>query len=179
MADEDRDIELDRRGGLKSVGAHIARLTGPLARRRGTATARLCAEWPVIVGPEIARQSLPERLVGGPGRGPGGGSRPPANRGAGGTLRLRVDGPLALELQHLAPQLIERINGYFGYAAVARLQIIQGPLPHAPPPARRPPAPLDPARQRTLQKRLATIGDDPLRQALERLGRAVLGRRQP
>ena len=83
------------------------------------------------------------------------------------------------ELQHLAPQLIERINGYFGYAAVARLQIIQGPLPHAAPPARRPPAALDAARQRALNKRLESIGDDPLRQALERLGRAVLGKRPP
>jgi hypothetical protein len=179
MAEEEREIELDRRGGLKAVGAHMTRLIAPLARRRGTATARLCAEWPVIVGAEIARQSLPERLVGGPGPPAGGRPRASAGRSAGGTLRLRVDGPLALELQHLAPQLIERINGYFGYAAVARLQIVQGPLPHAAPPARRPPAPLDAARRRALSKRLETIGDDPLRQALERLGRAVLGKRPP
>ena len=177
MTDENREIELDRRGGLKSIGAHVARLTGPLARRRGTATARLCAEWSLIVGPKIAQQSLPERLIGTPGRDAGGRSRPPASRGGGGTLRLRVDGPLALELQHLAPQLIERINAYFGYAAVARLQIIQGPLPHRPNAARPMPAPLDPARRRVLQSRLAPIGDESLRRALDRLGQAILARR--
>jgi len=177
MADEERDIELDRRGGLKSVGAHVSRLTGPLARRRGTATARLRAEWSLIVGAEIARHSLPERLVGAPAAANAGTSRKPGGATAGGSLRLRVDGPLALELQHLAPQLIERINGYFGYPAVGRLQIIQGPLPNPAPAAPPSPRPLDPARQRALRERVAIIGDDGLRQALERLGRAILTRR--
>lgn len=176
MADEDRDIELDRRGGLKSLGAHIARLTGPLARRRGTATALLRAEWSLIAGPDIARLSLPERLVGAPGRTAGKAAAGTAGP-SGGTLRLRVDGPLALELQHQAPQLIERINGYLGHAAVARLQIVQGPLPRRPPPARPPAAPLGPARQRALRDKLAPVEDSDLRHALERLGRAVLSRR--
>ncbi len=177
MADEERDIELDRRGGLKAVGAHVGRLTGPLVRRRGTATARLQAEWSLIVGTEIARHSLPERLVGGPAPPEARGARKTGKPTGGGTLKLRVDGPLALELQHQAPQLIERINGYFGYPAVARLQIVQGPLPNprpAPPPM---PRPLDAARQRALRERVAPIGDDALRQALERLGRAILTRR--
>ncbi|WP_178133371.1 DUF721 domain-containing protein [Vineibacter terrae] len=168
MAEEEREIELDRRGGMKAVGAHVGRLTAPLARHRGTASARLQAEWSTIVGPEIARQSLPERLVGAGGKASGKG---------GATLKLRVAGPLALELQHLAPQLIERINGFFGYPAVARLQIMQGPLPHTPPAPPPAPRPLDPARQRALRERVAPIGDEALRGALERLGRAILGRR--
>jgi len=177
MADEEREIELDRRGGLKSVGAHVSRLTGPLARRRGTATARLRAEWSLIVGPEIARHSLPERLVGAPAPPNARGARKASGATGGGALKLRVDGPLALELQHLAPQLIERINGYFGYPAVGRLQIIQGPLPNPPPGPPPSPRPLDAARQRALREQVATIGDDALRQALERLGRAILTRR--
>jgi hypothetical protein len=164
MAEEDREIELDRRGGLKAIGAHVARLTGPLARRRGTTTARLAAEWSLIVGPEIARHSLPERLSGRPG---------------GGTLRLRVESTLALEVQHLAPQLIERINGHFGQPVVARLQIVQGPLPHRPVPRPTGPAPLDPVRRRALQQRLAPVADAGLRGALERLGRAILTRPRP
>lgn len=174
--DHDHDITLDRKGGLKSLGAHVVRLTGPLARRRGTATARLAAEWTTIVGPEIARHSLPERLVGGAGRTAAGNGSAKAAKAAGGVLRLRVDGPLALEVQHIAPQLIERINGYFGYAAVARLQIIQAPLPcSAPPP---PPVPrLDRSRARELQELVAPVGDTALRQALQRLGTAILGRK--
>jgi hypothetical protein len=175
MDERERDIELDRRGGLKSVGAHMARLTAPLARKRGTATARLALEWTQIVGPDIARHSLPERLIGGA-AGPA--APKSASQPAGGTLRLRVDGPLALELQHLAPQLIERINGYFGYPAVARLRIVQGPLPHRPT-VSRPllPAPLAADRARALRAQVATVGDERLRAALERLGRSVFGRR--
>jgi hypothetical protein len=171
MADEEREIELDRRGGLKSVGAHVVRLTGPLARRRGTTTALLSAEWSSIVGPDIARHSLPERLIGAPV------ARTGAPTAGSGTLRLRVDGPLALELQHLAPQLIERINAHFGHRVVGRLQIVQGPLPHRSPPVRPHPAALDPARRQALQRRVASVADAGLRSALERLGRAVLARR--
>jgi hypothetical protein len=179
MTGPEDDITLDRRGGLKALGAHVVRLTAPLARQRGTATARLAAEWSAIVGPDIARQSLPERLVGGGGgRAPRGGGardkRPATAAPAGGTLRLRVDGPLALELQHAAPQIIDRINGYFGYAAVARLRIVQGPLPHRAPPAPPSPRRLDGAEARALQERVAPVGDTALREALERLGKAIL-----
>ncbi len=176
MADDEREIELDRRGSLKSAGAHAARLMRPLARQRGTATARLAAEWPAIVGPEIARHSLPERLGGGHGR-PASSPRRAAAPATGGTLRLRVEGPLSLELQHLAPQIIERINGYFGYAAVGRLRIVQGPLPRRVPPVLGS-APLDPHRRQDLHERLAPVADDALRQALERLGQAILSRRK-
>ena len=50
--------------------------------------------------------------------------------GRGGTLHVRVgSGALALELQHLEPVVIERINTYFGYRAVERLKLVHGPLP--------------------------------------------------
>jgi hypothetical protein len=176
MADDERDIDLDRRGGLKAIGAHVSRLTGPIARRRGTTTALLAADWVAVVGPEVARYSCPERLAGGPGTARTGRAAP----GPGGTLRLRVEGPLALELQHLEPQLVERINRYLGHPAIARLQIVQGPLPRrsarpAPPAIR----PLDPERQRALGDRLSPVADDGLRRALARLGQAVLAPRRP
>jgi hypothetical protein len=53
----------------------------------------------------------------------------------GGTLKLRVARHRALELQHRAPLVIERINLFFGRDAVTRLALIQGPLPLAPLPA--------------------------------------------
>jgi hypothetical protein len=49
-----------------------------------------------------------------------------ANDGA--VLTIRVEGAMALELQHLAPQIIDRLNGYYGHAAIGRLNIIQGPV---------------------------------------------------
>ena len=57
-----------------------------------------------------------------------------------GTLILRVRGSFAIELQHMAPQLLERINGYLGYGAVARLKFEQGRLPRPKPPALAEPA---------------------------------------
>ena len=91
-------------------------------------------------------------------------------------LRVRVGGAAALEIQHMEPQIIERVNGYFGYRAIDRLQLVQGPLPA--PPLRRMPPPLDAARARAIETKVAGIGDPDLRAALARLGSAI-ARRQP
>lgn len=184
MTEDRADLEITRRGGFKAVGAQVPRLTGALAARRGTTIARLAAEWPLIVGPDVARHTLPEKLTGAA-RAPSASASKsdarltkPARPERGATLRLRVAGSMALELQYMAPRLIERINTHLGYAAVDSLRITQGPLPMArasEPPA--PPPPLDPERRESLRAGVAGIGDDRLRAALERLGRAVLARR--
>ena len=46
-----------------------------------------------------------------------------------GVLQVRVAGPLAVELQHLAPQVLERVNTYLGYRAVTQLKLSRGVLP--------------------------------------------------
>lgn len=154
----------ERRGrSLRAVGADIDRVTGPIRKRRGFFEAGLFAEWPSIVGEELAAECAPLRVARGP-------------EGVGGTLHIRVGGPLALELQHLEPQVVERINGYFGYRAIGALRFHQGPLPKREKPVTRPrpvPAPEDVA---TLQAQLAGVADDDLRAALDRLGRAVVAR---
>ena len=98
----------------------VSKVTTPLYRKRGFAEARILSDWPVIVGERFAAVTLPEKLT-----------FPRGNTGGGkrdGLLHVRVGAPLATELQHLEPQIIERINGYFGYNAVARLKLIQGPV---------------------------------------------------
>ena len=64
-------------------------------------------------------------------------------RAEGATLVLRVDGPRAIEVQHRSGKILDRVNTYFGYRAVAEMRILQAPVVRAgrPPPA--PPA-LDP-----------------------------------
>jgi hypothetical protein len=86
-----------------------------------------------------------------------------------------------MELQHLEPQLIEKINGYLGYGAIARVRLIQGPIQQAQRPAARPlpPRPLSDEEEGALAKRLAGVGDPELRAALAALGRAVMARRPP
>ena len=154
--------------GPRALAATVDRLTRPVFRRRGFAEGAVLTDWPAIVGEHLAKRTAPEKVVPGGPRGEG-------------TLHLRIeDGSLALELQHLEPILLERINGYFGYRAVSRLRIVQGPLP---PPRQTPPrrtlSPLAPTEQARLEDLLAGIEDEELRARLESLGKAVLGRAGP
>lgn len=136
--------------------------------RQGFAGGAIVAEWPAIVGEHMAAQSLPEKVIH---------SR---DKNAGGTLRLSVaSGGVATELQHLEPLLLDRINTYFGYPAIARLQFVHRPLPRktAPPPPRA--RALTPEEEQRLADSLTGIEDPRLRQSLEGLGRAILGREAP
>jgi hypothetical protein len=58
---------------------------------------------------------------------------------AGGVLTVKAEGAIALEIQHLAPQIIDRLNSYYGHAAISRLNIIQGPVTITPSPFNPPP----------------------------------------
>jgi hypothetical protein len=145
-----RNKDVQMRRGLAPVAAAAARVAAPILKKRGLAEARIVTDWRAIVGDAVAERSAPE----------------------GGTLRLRVAGAWALEFQHMAPGLIARINGYFGYAAVARIQFIQAPLPAAKrPPA--PPAPLPPEAEARLAAMTAKIDDPALRERVLSLGRAL------
>jgi hypothetical protein len=73
----------------------------------------------------------------------------------------------------LEPVIIERINGFFGYGAVARIVLVHGPQRPSAPPA--PPLrPLDRAEQEALDQRVAAVADPSLRAALARLGAALI-----
>jgi hypothetical protein len=152
-----------RRGRMRALAGEVARIAAPVLGKRGFGSAQLVTEWSAVVGAEWADKITPERLA-----------FPPGER-RDGTLRVRVASGCAPEIQHCAPQLLERINGFFGYGAVARLVLVQGPplRPVRPPP--RPPRRLDPGDRDALDRRLAGIDDPVLRDALRRLGEAVIG----
>jgi len=156
--------------GAKAVGAFAARVTAKVFEDHGLSHAMLLGDWPAIAGAELAQFSRPERLVW-PRRaeaapGPSGAKQP--SRGA--TLVLRVEGPRAIEIQHIAPQLIERLNTYLGYGAIARIRIEQAPL--GTPSSKSPkPAGLEEAGAAYLADDLNEIDDEGLRTALARLGR--------
>jgi len=142
---------------MRAIGIAGSRVAAPIvARRGGGVLGRLKAEWAAVVGAELAAATWPEAL------------------GRDGALKLRVASSLALDLQHRAPLVIERINFYFGRAAVARLVLVQGPLPLAPPSPTALSAPLAADEARALDLRLGDIADPELRAALARLGRLVL-----
>ena len=130
--------------------------------KQGFAATELIVRWPEIVGAEIAAHSEPEKI-----RWP----RPVGDAAPEpGTLMLRVEGPTAVEIQHLSGVIIERVNRFFGWQAVADLALRQAPLRHRAP--AKPPAPDREAAAR-IATTLTEIADEKLRAALARLGAAV------
>jgi hypothetical protein len=151
------DDASERRPGFRAAGASLARVVRPIMTRHGGGVlARLKAEWTAIVGPDIAAVTWPEALA------------------RGGTLKLRVAPPRALEVQHRAPLVIERTNLFFGRDAVTRLTLVQGPLPFGAPTRRQPARPLGIAEAAALDDQLSAVTNPELRDALARLGRRVI-----
>jgi hypothetical protein len=158
---------------LKAIATQVPKLTKEALKRRGPAFATIVAEWANIVGPALAGCTLPEKL-GTPPRPPKGVTAPPQA----GVLTLRVAGGAAMELQHLAPQLVERINSFAGFKAVDRLRFVQGPMPLASEPPAAPPRPLSAAERRNIGQAVESLADDELKAALFRLGEGLTrGRR--
>ena len=136
----------------------LHKVTEKIYRKRGFAAAGVITNWPAIGGQDLARLTMPEQLD------------------SNGTLRLRVDGPLATELQHREPEILEKIAGYFGYRAVHRLRLIQGPFEkEAPPEKPVPTTPLDSEFVESLDNSLEATRSADVKSALARLGRAILG----
>ncbi len=125
--------------GTPHVSKVLGRITGRTMNRRGFSDSRMLENWSAIVGPQLAAMSQPVRLSRRKsGRDGGDTSSNPGGSG-GGVLTVKAEGAIALEIQHLAPQIIDRLNGYYGHAAISRLNIIQGPVTMTPSPLNPPP----------------------------------------
>ncbi|MDA0338546.1 MAG: DUF721 domain-containing protein, partial [Proteobacteria bacterium] len=85
-----------------------------------------------------------------------------------------VDSSFALEFQHLSTQVLERINTYYGYGAVEKLVIKQGPLPFVIKEKTDSPETLTMSEEADLKDTLAALKPGPVRDSLARLGRRVL-----
>ena len=154
--------EDERRPGLRAVGPAASRIAGPIvARHGGGIVVRLKSEWREVVGAETATATWPQALT------------------RDGVLKLRVAPAMALELQHRAPLLIERLNFYLGRPVILRIALVQGPLPLAPAPPEAKPPPLGAGEVEMIERRVAEIPDPELRAALARLGKSVASRALP
>ncbi len=91
-------------------------------------------------------------------------------------LHLRVAPGFGPEVQHLEPLIVERINSYYGFRAVGRLKLVQGPLPAPRQRPSRPLRPLLPAEEDRLNRLVGAVGDAGLRDALAQLGRNIVGK---
>jgi hypothetical protein len=131
--------------------------------RQGFASTGIVTHWADIVGAEIADHAEPLRMAW-PRRVHEDDPEPA-------TLILRVEGPVALEIQHMSGVIIEKVNRFFGWRAVGRIQIRQAPLMRRERKAR--PAAPDPQAVARLAAGMSDIADEGLRAALARLGAAV------
>ena len=144
--------------GPRPVGALLPRVTRPAFRRRAPATAQVLADWTAIVGPAIAAVTTPRRL-------------------SAGTLTIACAGPIAMELQHLANEVMARINAHLGSQVVSALRFVQTLGDVRRPPSVTPPA--DPAKLAEVEASLAHMPEGELRAALAALGQVVVAQAWP
>jgi len=131
--------------------------------RQGFASSEIVTRWAEIIGADIAQHCEPIKIQW---------PRGPQDQPQPATLVLRVEGPAALEIQHMSGVILERVNRFFGWQAVGQIGIRQAPL-RGRQQAPLPPGP-DPEKTARLAAELTDIvADDDLRGALARLGASV------
>lgn len=146
----------------RAVAELLPAVGGAAFRRFGFVQSSVVSRWPEIVGERLAGASRPESI-----------RFPPGQKGDG-VLTLVVRGAHAPMMQHIAPEIVERVNRFFGYAAVARVTIRQGDV--APRPVPRPQPSLRPVPAE-LGEGLKGIADPELRAVLESLAAGVAATR--
>ena len=137
----------------------VPEVAGKALGKKGLGYAKLVTEWPQIVGPDFAGSTSPVKLAF------------PRGERIDATLTIEIVPARAVEVQHALPQLMERVNAVFGYRAVARIKMVQRPPLRAPVMTNL--RPLSPSEETQLMSLTDIVPAGELRDALERLGRAV------
>jgi hypothetical protein len=159
------------RRGAQALGGLVEKSLESTLKAKGFADSSIHQHWAEIAGAALAPWSEPVSLKWPP-RVPG---ADPDRAKEGAVLTIKVEGAFALDMQHMAPQIISRINGFIGWRCVGRLALKQGPVRKEPKgDARRKPV-LSAAASQTLDGMLGTMESGKLKEALARLGVAVMG----
>lgn len=158
-----KDIGSDlRRGYARRLGSLLPPEARKALRKFGFAEAEIVTKWQQIVGQRLGERTSPIRLA----------YRHGQRRS--GTLHILVDSGFGVELQHIEPLLIERVNSYYGYAAVEKLAIHQGYLPRSAASQSEQTVPLSQQDRDALESMIAPTRDRNLRAALQGLGQRIL-----
>lgn len=150
--------EPKRSNRLRPVAELVPDVGRVAFRKFGFVQSAVVRRWSEIVGESYAGVSAPESI------------RFPRGERANGVLTLVVQGAHATMMQHIAPEIMERVNRFFGYPAVAKVAIRQGEVPRPRQPAARaepPPVPTE------IGDSLRAIADPELRAVLEGLAAGV------
>lgn len=164
---------------FRLVGAFVPRATAKACEKHGFHAAEIILNWPAIVGAELAAFTAPRRI-----RWPKAPTRDDettkspttAGRGVKSALEMWVEGGRAHEIPYLKGPIIARINTYFGYRAITDILPVSGPIK-----AKREKLPeirrADPKDVSRVKAKLELADDDPLCDALARLGALIERRR--
>lgn len=152
--------------GPKAIGGKIGKFTRSALKKRGFAAADILLHWDQIVGSHLAQYSCPEKL------------NYSRQNNLNASLKLRVAPGHAPEITHLEPQIIEKINAFFGYRAVGRLQLIQAPIMREKPKHKKQFQPLSKQTSQELEGKLQQVEDPDLQARLRSLGQKILAEKK-
>ena len=162
------------RKGAFQIAEAANRLIDPVLQRKAGINTALIGSWDEIAGSDFADCSRPEKITwprrNADRQGEAGGMEP-------GVLTIACEGARALFLAHAQGELIQRINGFFGFPAIRQIKIVQKPVNVLARPRRRL-RPLSTSEKNHLAELTAEIESEPLKAALDRLGRGVYGSRK-
>lgn len=146
---------------LQKLSRVVPNVTTAVFEKQGFAQAAIISDWEYIVGPDTAKVSLPEKV------------NFQGNKREGGVLFVRASGPTALEIQYKSPFIIQQVNSYFGYQAVARIAISQRPLPFKKAPIFKKESKLSQSDESEISQMTQDLDDDLLAQSLQNLGKQL------
>ena len=147
-----------RRSFGTNVGKIITRVVKPVMRKRGFYDVDIISDWPFIVGSEWAKYSSPHKLA-----------FNPKSRSSG-VLHIRVSPGANVLIKHIEPEIIDRINTYFGFNAVKSLKILHSDVAIHDPPVK-------PNKEEGVESPLPKIPDienDSLKRALQQYQQALI-----
>jgi hypothetical protein len=141
----------------------------PSLAAQGFATSDIIMAWSDIVGERLAAFTQPLKIEW-KRKAP---HADPEARPEPVTLVIRVESAFALELQHMAPTIIDRVNTYYGWRCIGKIVLKQGPVRRIE--KKKPMAPaLTPADKAKVSSAIGVIEEEGLRAALDRLGQAIV-----
>ncbi len=156
----DSPAERPRVGAPRAIADLMPDIGRAAFRKFGFVQSSIVSRWAEIVGARHAELTRPESI------------RFPAGKRADGTLLLTVASGHAPVVQHIVPDIIARVNRFFGYPAVAKVAIRQGLVQPREAVNRPPPAMLRPIPA-ALGDDLREVSDPELRAVLESLAKGL------
>ena len=148
---------------FKTIGTNVTKIVKPLISKRGFGNSEIINNWVNIVGDKLAQNITPQKISYN------------NNSNVEGVLLLRVNSSsVALELQYIEKQIVNKINTYFGFNAVGRIKIIQGPIPAPEKKITNKIKTIANTDKIELERKLNSVKDPDLRVALAALGTAII-----